>query len=519
MTITGADRVVVIGAGHNGLVAACYLARAGLDVLVLEQADRPGGGSRTEATVPDLPEFRFDTHSVAHNMINMTSIPAELDLRSVGLDYLEMDPFAAGFFPDGRVVRFYRDLDRTVAAIAEHDPAEADAYGGFIRRCLPLVQLAVSGIEPGATAGRGLAAVRAVRRFGGPWGLAHDLVAPYGTLLATHLGSELTRAPVASFAAHSSAGPHSPGGSFYAMWQAAYHRHGQWHARGGSGALVRALVARLESAGGSVRPLAWVRRIVTRDGRVDGVELDTGERIQASVVVAAIDPTVALLRLLDPPLGGRVGRQLAATHRGNAVQMLVHLAVDRLPAYPGARPGDHNGLQSHVDTVEDLRRGFLAAEAGRLPDPTPTYAFTTSALDASLAPDGRHTVYLACPCAPYRVEGGWPAVREGFAAAMIASIERQAPGFSSTILGMAIRTPADMERELRWPGAHPMHLDISLDQLAFLRPTRALSDHTTPVEGLFVSGSGTAPVGGVSGAPGRAAARAVLLARRRARRA
>jgi phytoene dehydrogenase-like protein len=510
----GTDRVVVIGAGHNGLVCACYLARAGLDVLVLEQADRPGGGSRTEATVPGAPEFRFDTHSVAHNMINMTTIPAELHLDSAGLDYIEMDPFAAGFFADGRVVRFYRDVDRTVASIAEHDPAEGAAYAAFVRRCLPLVDLAVSGIEPSATAGRGRAALRAVRRFGGPWGLAHDLVAPYGTLLATQLGSELTRAPIASFAAHSSAGPHAPGGSFYAMWQAAYHRHGQWHARGGAGGLTSALVARLESYGGSVRTGAGVRRIVTGGDRVRGVELYVGERIPAAAVVAAIDPTVSLLGLLDPPLGGLAGRQLAAAHRGNAVQMLVHLAVDRLPAYRGAQPGDHNGLQSHVETVEDLRRGFLAAEAGRLPDPPPTYAFTTSAVDDSLAPAGRHTVYLACPCTPYVVEGGWPAQRDGFAAAMVASMERQAPGFSSTVLGMAIRTPEDMARELHWPGAHPMHLDISLDQLAFLRPTRRLSDHTTPVQGLFISGSGTAPVGGVSGAPGKAAARALLLARR-----
>ncbi len=513
---TGPDRVVVIGAGHNGLIAACYLARAGLDVLVLEQSGRPGGGSRTEATVPDAPDFRFDTHSVAHNMINMTSIPDELDLAAAGLRYLEMDPFAAGFFADGRVVRFFRDLDRTVDSIAEHDPAEAQAYGRFIRRCLPLVDIAVGGLEGGVTAGRSWSALRALWRFGGPGGLGHDLIAPYGTLLAAHLGSELTRGPVAAFAAHSSAGPHSPGGSFYAMWQAAYHRHGQWHARGGSGSLTSALVARLASYGGSVRTGACVRRIMTTGGRTRGVELDAGERIEAPVVVAAIDPTVSLLRLLDPPLGGTAGRQLAAAHRGNAVQMLVHLAVDRLPAYPGARPGDHNGLQSHVETVEELRRGFLAAEAGLLPDPAPTYAFTTSALDDSLAPAGRHTVYLACPCAPYDVAGGWPAHRKPFAEAMIASMERQAPGFTSTVQGMSIRTPDDMERELRWPGAHPMHIDISLDQLAFLRPTRALSDHTTPVAGLFISGAGTAPAGGISGSPGKAAARAVLLARRRA---
>jgi phytoene dehydrogenase-like protein len=139
-----------------------------------------------------------------------------------------------------------------------------------------------------------------------------------------------------------------------------------------------------------------------------------------------------------------------------------------------------------------------------------TYAFTPSALDPTLAPAGRHTVYLACPCAPAQLREGWAGHREAFADRMIDTVEERAPGFRSSIVDRVIRTPADMAAELRWPGAHPMHLDVSLDQLGPLRPTRALAGHRTPVAGLFISGAGTAPVGGVSGVPGRAAARAVL---------
>lgn len=241
-----------------------------------------------------------------------------------------------------------------------------------------------------------------------------------------------------------------------------------------------------------------------------GVELTDGERVEASAVVTAVDVQSALLRLLDPPLSGRVGADLAAAHRGNAVQMLVHLVLDRLPPYPGARPGDWNGLQSHVDSLDELRRGFLAAEAGRLPDPVPTYLFTPTALDPGLAPPGQHTAYLACPCAPFEVEGGWAAVGQGFAERMIDAVERHAPGFRASIRGLHLRTPERMAAELRWP-AHPMHLDISLDQLAFLRPTRALSDHAVPgVAGLFTCGAGTAPVGGIAGSSGKAAARRLL---------
>ncbi len=508
--------VAVVGGGHNGLVAACYLAKAGRRVVVLEAADKPGGGSRTDETIPG---YLFNTHAAAHNIINMTQIPAELDLRGAGLDYLPMDPFATGVFRDGRVVRFHRDLDQTVASIAEHSRADAEAYRAFMHRAIPLVKTAVTGLESGSSAAGALRAagsklwplLQGVKRAGGPIGLAHDLVTPYGSLLETALPSDLTRAPVSSFASHSSAGPHLPGGSFYVLWQAAYHLYGQWHPRGGSQSLTTALVRRFEGWGGEVRTGAVVESIDARSGAATGIVLEGGERIAASAVVTAVDVQTALLHLLDPPLAGAAGTELAAAHRGNAVQLVVHLATDRLPPYPNARPGDWNGLQSHVDTVDELTRGFLSAEARRLPDPVPTYCFTPSVYDDSLAPEGKHTVYLACPSAPFDVEGGWPEQQEAFADAMVAQVEAHAPGFTESILARTVRTPALMAQELRWPGAHPMQLDISLDQLAFLRPTRRLSGHTVPgVPGLYTCGASTAPVGGIAGSSGKAAALRLL---------
>jgi phytoene dehydrogenase-like protein len=223
-----------------------------------------------------------------------------------------------------------------------------------------------------------------------------------------------------------------------------------------------------------------------------------------------MDPTTALLELLDPPLGGREGAELSAAHRSNSVQAVVHLATDRLPPYADARDGDWHGLQSYVDSLDELRAAFRDAEAGRLRLPVQFYAFTPSALDDGLAPAGHHTVYLACPAAPARVEGGWGQAAEAMIESMLEQLEVRAPGFRDSVRGVAAYTPEDMERELRWPGAHPMVLDVTPDQLGFLRPTPRLGRHRTPIAGLYVTGAGTAPVGGIAGAPGRAAARAVL---------
>lgn len=510
------DPVIVVGGGHNGLVAACYLARAGRDVLVLESAAAPGGGSRTEETIPG---YRFDTHSAAHNIINMTRIPAELDLAGAGLRYTGMEPFATGIFRDGRIVRFHRSIDATVDSISEHDRAEAVAYRDLMRIAVPLVRAAVAGLEPGT--GLRLAATRlpalaaAARRAGGPRRLARLLLAPYGSLLRAELLSDLTRGPVAAFAAHGSAGPHTPGSGFFALWQAAYHLFGQWHAHGGSGALAAALASRLRSYGGRLRTGATVTRIDAAGGRVRAVELAGGERLAASAVLTATDVRSALLELLDPPLSGRHGRELSAAHRGNTVQFVAHLATSALPPYPGAGAGDWNGLQSHVDSLEVLQQAFLASDAGVLPDPPPTYAFTPSVYDDGLAPAGSHTVYLACPAAPFDVRGGWDAHAEKFTDAMIDQVEERAPGFRDTIDAVHTHHPELMATELPWPGAHPMHLDITPDQLSVLRPTAALAGHAVPgVTGLYTAGAGTAPLGGVAGTPGKAAALRLLAAQR-----
>lgn len=240
---------VVVGAGHNGLIAACYLARAGREVLVVEALDRPGGGSRTEETVPG---YRFDLHSAAHNILNMTDIPADLDLAGAGLDYLEMDPFSIAVHADGRRVRFHRSVEHTIDSIAEESPAEAQAYRAFIDKSMPIVRTVLPAIRGDVSAkvlpSQVANLVRALRHQ--PMTTARDALGPYDSLLRRWLASDLTRGPVAAFAAHAGVGPTVPGGALYAFWQAAYHLFGQWHGRGGAQSLTDALVTRLASLGG-----------------------------------------------------------------------------------------------------------------------------------------------------------------------------------------------------------------------------------------------------------------------------
>jgi phytoene dehydrogenase-like protein len=506
------QRVIVVGAGHNGLIAACYLARAGREVLVLEQSTEPGGGSRTEERIAG---YRFDMHAVAHNILNMTTIGEELDLVGAGLDYIEMDPFAVALRADGRRVRFYRSIEATVASIAESDLEEADAYAAFMKVAIPTVQALLPSIRGEAGVApfsrRSVAMVKALHHQ--PVDMMRDLLGRYDALLTRWLRSDLTRGPVSAFAAHANVGPNIPGGALFAFWQAAYHLFGQWHARGGSGALIAALVRRLTSYGGQVRCAAPVGCIDASDGKVRAVVLEDGEVIETGAVITAIDPKVALLELLDPPLGGKAGADLAAARRSNVVQSLVHVAVDRLPPYPNSQPDDYHGLQSYVDSLQQLTQGFIQAEAGYLPEPPPLYAFTTSAIDETLAPSGHHTVYLACPAASGHIKGGWEHWREVFVERCVDVVEARAPGFRGSIQGIRAFTPLDMERAGRWPLGHPMYLDITLDQVGPLRPTPQLTSHRTPVRGLFISGAGTNPIGGIAGTPGRLAAQALLADR------
>lgn len=210
----GTSQVVIVGAGHNGLVAACYLARAGCNVLVLEQSSQLGGGARTQEVIPG---YHFDMHSVAHNIINMTDICEDLKLAEVGLEYIEMDPFSVAIRADGRRLRFYRSIEATIASIAESDPGEARAYAAFMKIAVPLVRTLLPAIRgqssPAELPSRVIHGLKMLYHGHGLLTLARDVLGSYDSLLKRWLRSDLTRGPVSAFAAHANVGPNMSGGS------------------------------------------------------------------------------------------------------------------------------------------------------------------------------------------------------------------------------------------------------------------------------------------------------------------
>lgn len=278
--------------------------------------------------------------------------------------------------------------------------------------------------------------------------------------------------------------------------------------------------------GWASRPIGQARRLLDhghhpfsprqpldrRGQRAAGVELAGGERLAADAIVAAVNPQTALLDLVGAEqLPAGLAAEVRALHRGNAVQFVVHAALDRLPPYAGAEPGDWSGMQSLASSVEQVARAFAQAEVGAILDDPPLYAFTPSALDPPLAPPGKHTLYLACPAYPGRLSGGrsWDDLANREGERLLRRLIELTPSLAGVIGDFSVWHPLAMERELGLRGGHPMYLDLALDQLGPLRPGPALRRREA-LPGLFLTGAGTSPTGGVVGTPGRQAARAVL---------
>ena len=509
--------VVVIGSGHNALVAACYLGRAGLDVEVVERDTVLGGAV---STVQRWPGYAVDRGSSAHIMIRHTGIVEDLRLDECGLTYVEMDPW--GFAPfgppdDQQAITFHVDLDRTCESIATVcGRRDAEAYRTFARDWGARNQAVFAAFQDVPSPGRLGRHLWGAGKSTDVSGLemSRQFLQPADQLLDEHFTDERLKTALAWLGAQSGPPTHEVGTADLVGWSAMLHKVAPGRALGGSGALTAALAERLRRLGGTVRPGDGVAAITRSADRVTGVRTDSGESIRARAVLAGCHILTTLELLGDPAL---LDRGTTAVRVGNGLGMVVRLGTTDLPRYPSA--GDHStygAMQLLAPSREHLRSAYGEFTAGRTPVRPAVLAMTFSAVDPSIAPAGRHNITLWAQWHPYQLSTGeqWDAIAQREADRIIGQVDAVAPGFSGSIEHLHIQTPLDLERELGLRRGNVMHVEMGLDSMFVYRPLPELAGYRTPVRGLYLTGASTHPGGGVFGASGRSAAKVLLAGRR-----
>ena len=492
-------RAVVVGAGHNGLVAACYLARAGVDVTVVERDTVVGGAV---STVERWPGYRVDRGSSAHVMVRHTGIIEDLALD---VTYQDLDPW--GWSPYGDLT-FSVDLDETCASIENAcGTRDADAYRAFALDWGQRNAKVFDAFQGVPTPGRLGRAIWGAGRGTGLPGveLARQFLTSGDALLDSLFDDERLKTALAWLGSQSGPPTHEPATADLVGWNTVMHTRAPGHPVGGSGALSVALQERLESYGGRVL-LGDAAVTVSRHG------VRTAEAFHPADVVVGACHVLTFLELAGSPLLARARRTVRV---GNGIGMVVRLATSALPAYP--RSSTHRAMQLLCSSREQLRLAYGQFGAGLVPDDPPALAMTHSAFDDTLAPPGKHVVTVWGQWHPYRLaREDWDEIRDREAEKLIAAVDRVAPGFAASVEQVHVQTPPDLERELGLLQGQVMHLEMGLDQMFAWRPLPELAAHRV-AEGLYLCGASTHPGGGVFGASGRTVAQQVLKDRRRRR--
>jgi phytoene dehydrogenase-like protein len=525
--------IIVVGGGHNGLTCACYLQKAGLNVLVLERRPIIGGAVCTETMWGG---YSIDVGSSAHIMIHLTPVVRDLELERYGLEYIDMDPFA--FYPlaDGQgAIEFWRDLDRTCASIEKISPEDATAYRHFVEFWGTINEGVFAAFLRPPTPGN-LVRTMATGQFsrvdnsGGSLDTLRRLFTSYGQLIEETFTSEPMRAAMSWLAAQSGPAPDEIGTGDFAGWHAMLHRSGAKHPRGGSGMLTQAMQRCLEAHGGTTRLDAEVRKIVVRDGKVRGVEIGEGsthEFIEAPMVVSNAHVQTTMLKLIGKDnLPGELAQRVERVRVGNGFGMAVRCAADALPDYLAAPSGgkphpSHHGLQLLCPSVAYLKQGYNDFRQGVPAHEPSAIAMTFSAIDPDVAPAGKHTLFVWGQYHPYELSDGsdWDSIAEREADKLLEVVYRYAPNMRGAITNRYIQTPLELERKLGLLRGNVMHVEMSFDQMFSFRPLPELSSYRVPsIGGLYLTGASTHPGGGVFAAPGYNTAHVMLADVRKQRR-
>ncbi|MBS0613433.1 MAG: NAD(P)/FAD-dependent oxidoreductase [Proteobacteria bacterium] len=517
--------VIVIGAGHNGLVNACYLARAGRKVLVLERNEYVGGAAVSRQLYQD---FTYSNCSYVCSLLR-PEIMRYLELPKYGLQII---PYEGGctMMRDGGHLAVYDNHDAFRREIARHSKCDAESYGRYsrdvMRQCKFIKPLLMrEPPDPTSFRPRDIAELLFLgKRFHAMGEKRMYDSMRFWTMSAAdfldeYFESEIVKAHFSGTSIIGTAlGPRSPGSAYVLL-----HHYmgdiddtvGAWgFARGGMGSITQALKASLEDSGGTVRVSAPVQKILVRNERAVGVRLADGEEIFASTVVSNMDVRRTFLNSMDESdLPGEFLRQVKNFKiRGSSGKL--NIALDGLPSFPAIPPGSPciRGDLHITDTIEMVERAYDDWKAGRWSQAPYVDMLIPTQIDPTMTPQGKHYMSVFVQYCPYKLaEGEWtPERRQAFGNTVIDAIARHSPDFKSLILHAEIRTPWDIENEVGLTEGNIFQGELTLDQLLFNRPIPGYAQYRSPVRGLYMCGSSTHPGGGVMGAPGANAARAIL---------
>ncbi len=522
---------IVIGAGHNGLTTAFYLAKSRLRTLVLEQRDIVGGCAVTEEIDPDnAPGCRVSTAAYMASMLRPEVI-RDMALGRHGLKMIAADPAVQIALPEGRVLPWWADEKKMHAELCRFSRKDADAFFDLDRELKSLARyLQPFFLEPPPqTAARGLAGllevIRVGRRFRGLNGRAISELVTFMTgsldqFLDRYFESdEIKRLILANNLYGKHGGPGDPGSAmgllFHLLSGGDDEKQGfTGHVIGGMGAITEAMAAACREAGVEIRTNAEVEQIEAVGGRVKGVRLSGGEMLEAGIVASNADPKRTFLKLVDPEqLDDEFRRQVQSIlMKGPAAKVnLVLNEEPRVNGMPADAPALQKMLFTLVPTFEQAQRCYNASQMGELEPELWVDCVWASAIDPELATPGHHVLTTFVQYLPFQpASGSWDDHRDWLGDRVIEIIGRYAPNVPAAVVGRDIITPLDLERRFGITEGNIFHGDIRLDQLFFMRPLPGWAHYKTPIDGLYLCGAGAHPGGGVTGAPGYNAARAIL---------
>lgn len=529
--------VVVVGAGHNSLVTAAYLAKAGLNTLVLERRERVGGAADTTELAKGI---RVPT--LAHTVGRLrASVLRDLDLASHGLALVAPDVRVFAPSPDGTAITLWSDVKKTAAGLRARSEADADAYAGFDTRVRALGRFLdeLGRAAPPDIKSPRLADAMSALKLGRSFkGLGREgsrtvlrvLPMAVADLVAESFETDALRAALAWRGVRFGAvGPWSAGTAAMLLTDGAGNDGGAAgetvFAKGGPGALAEALAAAARHAGAVVQTGVEVVRITSRDGRATGVVLADGEEIAAGSVVSGVDPKRTIVDLLDPVAVGPSLGWRAGNIRQPGVVAKVNLALKGLPVFPAAA-GNEALLRGRIVVapgIDAMERAFDATKYGRWGESLILEATIPSLADPSLVEGttaGTHVMSVIAQYAPYELRGHgptegdpvatWEIARENFGESVIKTLETVAPGIGKLVTHRQVLTPVDLEQQFGLTGGHPLHAEQGLDQFFVWRPLLGHARYRIALERLYLCGSGAHPGGGITGGPGQNAAREIL---------